>query len=529
MAEPDFIEDFDLKECTATPAEYRHFILRLRQRASSTRQSQGIPVLPNPPPAGNLPPFFEVRLHTGGVANQILRLRILTHNLYIIGYRAEHVRQWNEITNRENRLSSNPRHLINDSIFCPEDVNYDILERRGGEIEGLGLNQQRLNQAIINILGNDNAKRANALLVIVQMISESMRFVPVLDGIVREYSASTGYSPDGNIIFLEKHWGKLSQAVREHDNNPQASTRLNLPHIFAHITTISHLVSVIAILLFQQHNRGGSGSRLLRAVDMETTAGEALEPPDGRALAEVFSVCILDIDNESPGDLYGTITATDGLQSYYIYNRDKGNSQSISVRDYATLTGPSRALSAADYFIIDVNLKDHDSISFDDEISKGKIKWNAYDYTSVWDKVQTTDIKGEYGSAQLRYAVMSNAAEALVDVVLINGDDENPAGVYGKIYAMNTSFNDEIELFRKSDETPEQVYPKASIPLLRPAVVVPMDASLKIRVDLWDYDKLSPNDKIARGTVEFKPDIYHSVYKRIKGEYGEVEVRVRWL
>lgn len=259
---------------------------------------------------------------------------------------------------------------------------------------------------------------------------------------------------------------------------------------------------------------------------METTASQVLIPADGRPLDEVFSVCILNIENENPGELCGTITATDCLQSYFIYNRGRENSEPVSVRDYATLTGPSRALSAADNFILDFNLKDYVNISFEDEVSRGLIEWNAYDYTNVYDEVQTLDNKGNYGSAQLRYAVMSNAAEAEVDIVLISGDDESPAGVYGKVHAQNTSFGDEIELFRKPNNNPEQVYPKASIPLLRSVVVVPMDASLKIRVDLRDYVKLSPHDKIARAHIEFKPDIYQSVHKSINSDYGAIKVRV---
>lgn len=533
---PEFVEKFDL-DADGDPDNYRDFIVRLRQRVTQGIeavhiQQQGtdevltIKVLPDPPNAA-VPRVFDVELHTGrGAQDQALTLRIQMHDLYILGYRAGQG-SWHEFANGRKKP------LIPGAKLLQEKGNYDKLEANA-KVEngraGIPLGLRPLQHAIHELFRIENSSeataiqaRAHSLIVIIQMISESMRIYPMLEHIhAHWYDAS---APPANVLDLETEWGTDSGRIRDYARDPTASPR---PNTEGQHSSIEFLIVSFALLLSRHHYHGGSGPRLLQAVDMETTASQALIAPDGRPLAEVFSVCILKIDNENEGDLYGTITATDCLQSYFIYKRDKENSEPISVRDYATLTGPSRALSAADNFIIDVNLKDHDYISFDDEVSRGQIEWNAYDYTNVYDEIQTLEINGEYGSTQLRYAVMSNAAEALVDVVLINGDDENPAGVYGKVYAMNTSFNDEIELFRKSDGNPEQVYPKASIPLLRPAVVVPMDASLKIRVDLWDYDKLSPDDKIARGTVEFKPEIYHSVHKSIKGDYGEVDVRVTW-
>lgn len=112
------------------------------------------------------------------------------------------------------------------------------------------------------------------------------------------------------------------------------------------------------------------------------------------------------------------------------------------------------------------------------------MEWNAYDYTNEYNVLQSHDIRGQYGCVKLTYAVISNAAEALIDVVLINGDGENPADVYGNVYAENTSFDDEIELFRRSKDDYVKVRKDDLIPLTRRAVALPMDASLKIRADL---------------------------------------------
>lgn len=260
---------------------------------------------------------------------------------------------------------------------------------------------------------------------------------------------------------------------------------------------------------------------------MPTTTGQA-STLEGRPLVEIFDVRILNIDGEDPGDLYGTIKATDGLNSSYVYNRDSGDYEKVGPGGTATLTGPARAISAAGEFVIDFDLKDHDSLSPDDEISRGQIIWNPYDFTNVFDIVQTAEIKGQYGSAALDYVVMSNAAEATVNVVLINGDNEDPADVYGTIYAYNDSFANKIELFRRNKSNYVQVSPKDPIPLLRTALAVPMDTTLKIETQLWDYDTISPDDEIANGVAELQPEILISASQSIKGVYGEVEVRVTW-
>lgn len=80
---------------------------------------------------------------------------------------------------------------------------------------------------------------------------------------------------------------------------------------------------------------------------------------------------ILNIDGENPSQLYGTITATDGLKSYYIYNRDRVNYETIGPGEYTTITDQSQGISTAKDFNVGFNLMDSDSISPDDEISRG--------------------------------------------------------------------------------------------------------------------------------------------------------------
>lgn len=516
MPNPEFRITFNVDE-----DDYISFIEDLRIRTadpdpgpSTSSHAHGIPVLrpqENPPTR-----FFDVVLKTG---DRSVTFRIQSDNLYLIGYQVG-AGQWHEFSNGEKKK------LIDGSEFLPYNGSYVSLEGGANKRRpNIPLGQQQLITAVSDIARSTRPDEAvaRALIVIIQMISESMRFRTISDAIDENYYS--GFLPPDHIQALENGWGDLSNAVLRHNNNPQDDS-IQLPaDNRMGITTLHAAILALGILLIRGSKPRDPRPR--RDVDMETTAGQALIF-DGRPLVEVFYVRILNIDGEDPGQLYGTVTATDGLQSYYIYNRDRGDYESISPGEHATLTGPSRAISAAGDFIIDFNLMDSDSLSPDDEISRGQIAWNVYDYTNVYDKLQTDTISGKYGSAALNYVVMSNAAEALVEVILINGDGEDPANVYGRIYSQNSSFDGQIELFRRSAKDYVDVHPKNPIPLLRSALAVPMDASLKISAYLWDRDDISSDDEIAKGTAEFKPEILKSASKFIDGHYGRVEVRVTW-
>ena len=170
--------------------------------------------------------------------------------------------------------------------------------------------------------------------------------------------------------------------------------------------------------------------------------------PQGRTLLEVFWVRIERIDDENPGDLYGTIKAFDGLGSLDLYNRDRSNYESIRPGQNATLTGPSRSVLATDGFTLDLQLWDKDSdASPDDNVVNEKISWNPFDLGNKYDETISQRVDGTYGWATVHYIVLNNAAQALVEVILVNGDGEDPANVYGTITA-NNGFG-EIDLFRR--------------------------------------------------------------------------------
>jgi hypothetical protein len=506
----EFTETFNLRD---SAYEYKNFIARLRILARDPNTlSHQLPVLlaqQNPPTR-----FFDVVLRT---ERRSVRLRIRRDNLYLDGYRDEDGDQWYEFNNGRNE------HLIAGSTFLGFTGTYTDMQTVAGQRrEEINLGQQQLNTAVNDLIGStDRVDRARALIVIIQMICESIRFTYIINEIAVNYIGR--FLPNQRIVALENGWGSLSGAVLHDDNHP-GPIRLPTSNDMG-INNIAQAIIVLGILL-RQHAVTGSRSR--RDVGMETTAGQALIL-DGRPLVEVFYVRILNIDGEDPGQLYGIITVTDGLQSYYIYNRVRANYESISSGEHVTLIGLSRVISAEGDFIIDFNFMDSDSLSRDDEISRGQIIWNVYDHINVYDKLRTDIISGKYGSAALNYVVMNNAAEILLEVILINGDGEDPADIYKRIYSQNFSFDGKIELFRKSIKNYVNVHPGSSIFLLKSALAVLMDASFKISAYLWDHNIISSDDEIARKIAEFKSDILKSAFQFIEGQYGKVEVRVSWI
>ncbi|KAM3522857.1 hypothetical protein MY4038_008438 [Beauveria bassiana] len=246
-----------------------------------------------------------------------------------------------------------------------------------------------------------------------------------------------------------------------------------------------------------------------------------------RPLAEILWVMINDIDGESPGDLFGSIHATDDLGLQVIYNVEKADSVSVEPRDMIDLR-TSRPLVANGDFIIDLDLWDRDrDPSPHDQVSKGQISWKAHDQTNEYDVPIQKEISGEYGKATVDYIVMSSATKVVIQVIMLDGDGEKPADVFGRVRVSSRFV--QRDLFNKESGNSIEVYPDTVIPLSRAIMAVPMLDTLKIHVDLWDHDSdWSPNDQIAYGVEEFRPQLSGSEKRQVSGEYGKVEVSVAW-
>lgn len=525
MGDKDIKKEFKVEE--ASSKMYEAFIDQLRSLLAGSTVVQNRPVLPSVADIPSNHQRFEIVL--GTTDNEVTFL-FRRQDLYLEAYRSRDSNTWYEF---EEKNQTN--HVVKDSQFLGFTGSYSGsrgLEATGttrdknGARRSTPLGQYALRDAV-NTLATSDARdeRARSLIVVIQMISESLRFADIQLFIVANWT--TGAVPSAALLILENNWGDFSNALLRSHAHPDLSVfPIRLVYDGTqHTYTFELVVALIALLAY---NVQGIPKQLRapRSADDEY---------EGRALLEVFAVIVNNIDGESPGDLYGTIKVTDGLFSQYIYNRERGNSESVYPNGKATLTGPTQScVSALDDIIIQVALMDKDADpSPDDEVSNGEIAWSVYNvYTNVYDKTLFEKIDGTYGSVNVVYGVLSNAVQAYVEVIMINGDKEDPADVYGSILAGNNHpefGKQEIVLFRRDSDDYIEVGEGAVIPLLRSIVAVPLNSELIIRADLLDHDKLSPDDEIANGTKNFPAKLSGEVQDYISGQYGQIKVKVTWI
>lgn len=418
---------------------YLSFIAGLRQAfGNSGSFVHNRPVLPPQAPPQGPVDWIDIVLRTSEVR---LRLRLRRDNLYLVGFRNDaDGSQWFEFT-----PATGDQHLIPESTFLGFGDNYADMQGVGGvNRQEVRLGQEplinavlQLSQLTVPLTHEERTGTAKVLLVVVQMTCEAIRMQWISDYLAASWISGT--VPPRQMIDLETSWGSLSDALIHAEQDPE-DFRYPQPNPLG-IANAYGAAAVLGILL---HRTLQGSSRVIRAI-MDVPWGNY---PQGRILLEVFWVRIERIDGENPGDLYGTIKAFDGLGSLDLYNRDRSNYESIRPGEHAILTGPSRSVLATDGFTLDLQLWDKDSDpSPDDNIVNEKISWNAFDLGNKYNETITRRVDGEYGWATVHYIVLNNAAQALVEVILINGDGEDPANVYGTITA-NNGFG-EIDLFRK--------------------------------------------------------------------------------
>ena len=490
-----FTESFSVD---SSKDEYQRFIRGLRDNVMlPDRMSHGLPVLPCQKDKPT--EFFDVVLTNGA---QSLSLRLRRDNLYLVAIGKGNSGngrdvQWNAFKDVH---PSVPRtHTLG---FCSD---YGEWTKKAGRREDTQLGKEKLRGAIGPLTKiceqklNFNAEVAKSLIIIAAMICESMRLKKICGHIVHYYDDEN--MPRLPLIEqLENSWATLSAALFAHDKDDKTRVPENIRRELE-IEDYPGIVEVLGIL------------------------------HQAAPRVEVFDMRILDINGEGEdrGQLYGTVTAVNGLQSVCIYRRDREDHESIEAGQHASLNGPSRAISASDGFTIDFNLMNKGAPSPNDQIARSQIAWNSNDQTNKYDELRTGIINGDYESVALDYVVMSNAAEALVEVVLVNKDGEHPADVYGEIYAQTSAFPDKrIKLFGREGHDHVGVHLHGCVPLLRSALAVPMDASLTIGASLGDHGQTSPDKEIANGTAEFKPEILQSASGLIIGQHGKAEVRVSW-
>ncbi|KIJ38555.1 hypothetical protein M422DRAFT_210802, partial [Sphaerobolus stellatus SS14] len=189
---------------TATAATYRNFIEDIRRRLQyGSVLSHDRPLLR--PQERNPEHWFEVGLTTS-TPDRTVWLRVRSDNLYVDAYRAENVEQWSEFNN------SAGRHLFEGSRLLEFGCNYNSLERHGGRRIDTSLGQPQLHTTVNWLFDAETvARRAQALIVIIQMISEAIRFLAITNFVVTNWR--NGTTPTNQIIALENGWRDISIAL----------------------------------------------------------------------------------------------------------------------------------------------------------------------------------------------------------------------------------------------------------------------------------------------------------------------------
>ncbi|KAJ6256460.1 hypothetical protein Dda_8322 [Drechslerella dactyloides] len=250
------------------------------------------------------------------------------------------------------------------------------------------------------------------------------------------------------------------------------------------------------------------------------------------------SITISDVQGTSfdiykTGKLFGEVTAVDAQCA------SSGDKIAIDTRQ-------TSLISASNHFSIKTEIWQYNRVFHGgpvptlsrlekDTISHDIFNWDAYSTAdeNIYDQSQVAIIPGKLGYAKVEYIVMSKAVGALIEIVMDNGDDENPADVYGTVTASydgpGTIGPMSATLLDTNKKQRASVNENTAIPLQRSLVILPWANHLKVNVQLWDYDRLSWDDEIANGDTIFTPDVGTSTWEKVKGKHGTVEVHVTWL
>ncbi|KAM3516985.1 hypothetical protein NHJ13051_009397 [Beauveria bassiana] len=448
---------------------YTKFLEDLRTELASCRRSEALRVLPPQTlnPTADTVDWFDLGLHTGGFT---ITVRLRADNLYLLAYRVE------PFENSVWRAFSDAQRLVTGSTALPGGFTYSRLETQDPSNE------------------EEKKSLAKALLVVVQMLCEAMRF-RLMGGPVAAESAQI----TERMTRLENDWADISEAVLRGDTTYTDSTPLLANENQMQKWELRTLAAAIAIL------------------------GLALQPSlPGPRLMEMKTR-----QDQTPATYYGSITATDALGTDTLWRQDP--SFKIKPGQNVPLTGPSRPISGSGAFSIDLDLWDHDSLpdpSFDDQVALGRVQWNPEDPSNKYDTTHYQQITGNSGSASVRYAVLQRAVTAQVSVMLAKGD-ENPDDVCGTITAGTRL--DKIVLFDVACENGKTVSVNegSPVPLRRSVLAVSLDDSLTIEARLWDWDQVSSNDEIANGSEAFAAKA--DTKKTISGASGRVDVSVEWV
>ncbi|XP_008776754.2 protein synthesis inhibitor II-like [Phoenix dactylifera] len=234
----EFTTEFDVEGKGSHWAKYTDFIEGLRHRLRE-RSSHNRPVLPpqeNPPRR-----WFDLKLLSSS-SNHAITLRIRRDNLYLDGYQMENPNQWLEFGD------PSPQHLIPGSSFLGFDGGYPDLQRVAAETrKNISLGTEELKKAVNKLATSTSSKeRAHHLIVVIQMMCESIRFDRLSKHLATQFPGSSG--PPEWMLALENGWGDLSDALLDADADPERPFPFPQPNAME-IATAEQAAAALGILL----------------------------------------------------------------------------------------------------------------------------------------------------------------------------------------------------------------------------------------------------------------------------------------
>ncbi|CAL5425804.1 unnamed protein product [Camellia sinensis] len=232
----EFTREFNVERGSRA---YRKFIAGLRVVLRATF-SHNIPILPTQQNPSTR--WFDIILRTN---IHWIRLRIGQDDLYVRAFQMENSQEWLEF----GHISSSS-HLIPGSTFLGFEADYPSLLNVAGQcMDGIHLGQIQLTHAVNQLATSaTSSTRARSLIIVIQMISESIRYTRIADFLAVQFSNNSSSPPPAWMQELEHSWGYLSGQLQLADKNHNHIFQIWQPNEM-NIMFVQDAVAVLGIML----------------------------------------------------------------------------------------------------------------------------------------------------------------------------------------------------------------------------------------------------------------------------------------
>lgn len=225
----------------------------------------------------------------------------------------------------------------------------------------------------------------------------------------------------------------------------------------------------------------------------------------GSPLVEVFSISVHPFQGEIR-NLYGSITISDLLGDYYMFNRDdKSPAKALSI------VWPPCSIVAPEFEMI-FDLKDDKG-----QIIYGYLTWSFYSISiplSWYHKRLCSIIRGRYVYAAVHYVLLTDAFQGTLKISLCGNNSSGICpNIWGKVcayyndYKYSTCYereNYQSVLFDQREEDSLRLTCGSELPLSRYALSVPTDSYLIIEAELWATSSRTEVPEPVRGIAKVK-------------------------